>query len=240
MAKKILLVHGAWQGSWAWQPILKRLYDEGCEVKAIDLPGHGNDHTPHDLVTLESYTNRILQESHELSQNGDIILVGHSMGGAAITQAASIAPHYFTKLIYVCAFLPQTGESVASLAEKSHNLGTPGPITQMYPELGIIKLIPESISDGFFNDYDGDLDTTISLFQPQPIKPIITPVLQTDIFQSIKKIYIKCTDDLILSPLLQQEMIDLANISDVHLLEAGHEPFFTKPEDLSRIILNSV
>ncbi|MHA3084193.1 alpha/beta hydrolase [Acinetobacter sp. ANC 5383] len=241
MTKKIILVHGAWQGSWVWQPILQKLYDAGCEVKAIDLPGHGKDNTPHDSVTLESYTNKIIKESHELSQNGDIILVGHSMGGAAITQAAAIAPHYFAKLIYVCAFLPQTGESVASLAEQSHNLGTLGPITQIYPELGSIKLVPNSISNGFFNNYNNnDLEQIISLFQPQPINPIITPILQTDKFKSIDKIYIKCTNDAILSPLLQQKMADLANISNLQILKTGHEPFFTEPDALAKIILKSL
>ncbi|MEI7217439.1 alpha/beta fold hydrolase [Pectobacterium carotovorum] len=119
MSKNFLLVHGAWQGAWVWNKIQPKLTAEGHTVKAIDLPGSGDDQTPATTVSLDAYARKIIDAASLLSAQGKVTLVGHSMGGAAITLAASLAPELFEKLIYVCAILPQNGESVAILGEQS-------------------------------------------------------------------------------------------------------------------------
>ena len=55
-----LLVHGAAHGAWCWRDLLPELTAKGHSVQAIDLPGHGQDSTPYQQVTLDNYADAIL------------------------------------------------------------------------------------------------------------------------------------------------------------------------------------
>src|SRR5262249_29204435 len=83
---RFVLVHGAFSGGWTWDPIADALRAAGHTVIAPDLPGSGNDYTPAEQVTLDGYAQRV----QEALEDGDepALLVGHSMGGVAITHAA--------------------------------------------------------------------------------------------------------------------------------------------------------
>ena len=83
---RIVLVHGAFSGAWAWEPVLPGLSAAGHQVQAIDLPGHGDDHTPTADVTLDAYADTVCSV---LAEGAAAVLVGHSMGGVVITQAAA-------------------------------------------------------------------------------------------------------------------------------------------------------
>ena len=102
MKTSILLIHGAWQGAWVWNEVSDLLEHRGFRTRALDLPGSGNDRTPGTNVTLASYAEAIVAEARAM-QSERLILVGHSMGGAAITAAASLAPELFSRLIYIYA-----------------------------------------------------------------------------------------------------------------------------------------
>ncbi|WP_416414248.1 alpha/beta fold hydrolase [Pantoea sp. App145] len=241
MMKKILFVHGAWQGGWAWEPVINALTSAGCNARALDLPGSGDDNTPVSQVSLDSYAQKIIQEALKFSNRGDIFLVGHSMGGAAVTAAASLAPELFAKIIYVCAFLPQTGESVASLGQLSTELGTPGPIAQYLLDEGVAVLNSDKIAETFFHDYSGpDLGAIIHKFKPQPLAPITTSLVQTEGFERLTKAYIISGEDHAISPLLQKTMAERAGISEIYTLDAGHEPFFTKTSELSKLLIRII
>ncbi|WP_216365292.1 hypothetical protein [Pectobacterium odoriferum] len=60
MSKNFLLVHGAWQGAWVWNKIQPKLKAEGNTVKAIDLPGSGDDQTSVAAVSLMPMPVRLL------------------------------------------------------------------------------------------------------------------------------------------------------------------------------------
>ena len=105
-----LLIHGSGHGAWAWRDVLPLLRDLGHEARAIDLPGHGDDRTPIEAVLLETYRDAVL------SALGDrTIVVGHSMGGYPITAAAEAAPARIAALVYLCAYVPATGMSLADM-----------------------------------------------------------------------------------------------------------------------------
>ncbi|MBA0166552.1 MULTISPECIES: alpha/beta fold hydrolase [Pectobacterium] len=238
MSKNFLLIHGAWQGAWVWNTVQPKLKVDGNTVKAIDLPGSGEDQTPVTAVSLDAYARKIIDAARALSVQGKVTLVGHSMGGAAITLAASLAPDLFEKLIYVCAMLPQNGESVAMLAEQSKKLGTEGPIVQPLLDKGVLVLVPEKIASTFFNDdAENDTDSLLAQFKPQPIQPLTETVTWTEGFINLPKAYIVCTQDLAISPKLQQKMAEKANVGTIYTLDAGHEPFFSQDEKLSEILL---
>lgn len=116
-------------------------------------------------------------QTKELSIAGDVTLIGHNMGGAAVTLAAALAPELFNHIVYVCAFVPRKGESVAVLGEESTQFGVPGPRVNIRLEEGVATLTPELISDTFFNDCDKDKYLhLVALFSQQPLRPIIEPI----------------------------------------------------------------
>ena len=104
-----VLIHGAFHGGWAWEKITPLLEKEGHTVIAPDLPGHGKDNTPVSDITLQAYTDTVCNILD--SQSEPVILVGHSLGGISISQAAEARPEKVRTLVYLAALLQQNGES---------------------------------------------------------------------------------------------------------------------------------
>src|ERR1035441_10945961 len=121
---RILLVHGAFGGAWCWEPVMPGLRAAGHDVQALDLPGDGEDQTPLAQVTLDAYARRVCGA---LASGEPAVLVGHSMGGIVVTQAAARSPQHVAALIYVAAFLPADGQSLMDLAALPEAAGGHGP-----------------------------------------------------------------------------------------------------------------
>ena len=109
-----LLIHGAWHAGWCWRKVAPLLEAKGHKVLAPDLPSHGEDRTPTASVTLQKYADRACEVAGK--QFEPVILVGHSMGGVVITQAGENCPGNIRALVYLCAFLPRNGDSLATWA----------------------------------------------------------------------------------------------------------------------------
>src|SRR5256884_567985 len=99
----IVFIHGAWADGSSWSGVIKRLQQQGYTVYAPAIPLRG-------LTSDSAYIANFLQ-----SISGPIILVGHSYGGAVITNAAIGNPNV-KALVYIDAFAPDQGESLASLS----------------------------------------------------------------------------------------------------------------------------
>ena len=112
-----VLIHGSWHGAWCWEKVIPLLEAAGHVAVAVDLPGHGDDVTPPDRVELSDYADRISAAVAE--HPGPVVLVGHSMGGGAITQAAEDCADKLGLLVYLAAFVPQNGSSIAEQAMSS-------------------------------------------------------------------------------------------------------------------------
>ena len=107
-----VIIHGAWGGSWAFKEIDSLMTANGNLVYRPSLTGQGERmhlaSTNVDLTThINDVVNVILFENLK-----DIVLVGHSYGGMVITGVADRVPERIKKLIYLDAFLPNDGESV--------------------------------------------------------------------------------------------------------------------------------
>src|SRR5215469_17878053 len=95
----IMLVHGAFADASSWNGVIERLQQQGYTVIASANPLRG--------VTADSaYTASLLNQI-----DGPVLLVGHSYGGAVITNAASSAPNV-VGLVFVAAFAPDEGENL--------------------------------------------------------------------------------------------------------------------------------
>jgi pimeloyl-ACP methyl ester carboxylesterase len=115
----IVLVHGAWANGSSWARVVPLLQAWGLDVVAVHNP----------LSTFEAdvaATRRVIE-----AQKKDVILVGHSYGGAVITEAGTSAK--VRALVYVAAFAPSDGESISSIVGSS---GTPEWFSEMRADAG--------------------------------------------------------------------------------------------------------
>lgn len=100
---EILLLHGACFGGWAWEGVVPALEGLGHQARALDLPGREGP------ATLADQAEAIVS-----ALRGPTVLVGHSAGGFAITAAAE-ASGLVAGLIYLCAYVPVAGMSLAQM-----------------------------------------------------------------------------------------------------------------------------
>jgi pimeloyl-ACP methyl ester carboxylesterase len=229
---RFVLVHGAWHGAWCWDGVAADLRAAGHEVDAIDLPGHGEDATPADEVTLDRYAQRVAAALD--AGEGPAVLVGHSMGGIAITQAAELRPDRIALLVYVCAFLPRDGESLQILAELPENAGDiVMPNAVIEPPVAIMP--PDAARAAFYSRCsDADASAAVARLDPQPLAPLGTPVaLTAQRAGSVPRAYIACLADAAIPIALQRRMIDASPCREVAELDSDHSPFACRRAELA-------
>jgi pimeloyl-ACP methyl ester carboxylesterase len=110
-----IIVHGAWGGCWDWRIVDSLLTSHGHHVVCPQLTGLGERvHLASTNIGLATHINDVVNTI--LWENmKDIILIGHSYGGMVITGVADKIPERIRKMIYLDAFLPESGESVKNL-----------------------------------------------------------------------------------------------------------------------------
>ena len=110
-----VLVHGAWDGGWAWRPIVRELEAAGHEAFAPTLTGHGERvHLSSPQVGLDTHVQDIVNMMrYELLE--DVILVGISYGGTVTAGVAEVVPERISHMVYLDALVPEDGQSVADL-----------------------------------------------------------------------------------------------------------------------------
>ena len=108
MPSTVVLVHGAWHGAWCFDRVVPLVQAAGVPVVAIDLPGHGRDPGP--LTDLHGDATRVVATLDGIK--GPVLLLGHSYGGAVITEAGGHPA--VTHLVYLCALALDGDESCAA------------------------------------------------------------------------------------------------------------------------------
>ena len=118
----VILVHGAYANEKSWFDVPAALKSAGHTVDAIRLPGHeqGFEQVPKLLtdssVTLDDYV--VAVEKALPASPEKCCLIGHSMGGMVISQAAAEFPDRVERLIYVTAMLPKDGETAQQILDR--------------------------------------------------------------------------------------------------------------------------
>ncbi len=114
-----VLVHGAWHGSWCWKRVRGALQQQGHQVFTPTLTGVGErSHLLSAGVDLQTHTLDVLNLI-EWEDLNDFVLCGHSYGGMVISGVADRIPERVRSLIFLDAFVPEHGESVADFAPVS-------------------------------------------------------------------------------------------------------------------------
>lgn len=113
MAKTFVLMHGAWHGGWCWVHVARQLRARGHHVTTPTQTGLGERrHLLNGSITLETFIDDMV--NHVLSEDlRDVILVGHSFGGNAVSGAAERIPERISSLIYLDCTILGPGERMA-------------------------------------------------------------------------------------------------------------------------------
>lgn len=231
-----ILVHGSWHGAWCWHRIVPLLTGKGHRVVTPDLPGHGDDPTPVAQITLPSYV-EVIARTLPVPQQAPVILVGHSMAGIVITQAAEQWPLRIHGLVYLAAFLPADGQSLADLAQGEAESLIP-PNSRPTADGLALTLREAALAEIFYADCPAeDLALARRRLVPEPIAPLFTPVrTTTGNFGRLPRAYVECRRDQALPLGRQRAMQAQLPCAPVTTLDTGHSPFFAAPQDLADVL----
>lgn len=232
-----VLIHGAFLGGWCWDKVIPLLKKQGHTVEAPDLPGHGDDKTPIQEISLQAYVNRVCEILDKQSES--IVLVGHSMGGVIISQTAEYRPDKIKKLVYVAAMLLQNGQSLRQYAEQDRD-GLIFPNIILSEDKSYANIKEAAIKEAVFGDCsDEDVDRAKSLLVPQATAPFSTTVnITSDNFGRVPRFYISCNLDRAISPSIQERMYNNLPCEKVIKMDTSHSPFFSAPEELASHLLS--
>jgi pimeloyl-ACP methyl ester carboxylesterase len=232
----ILLVHGAWHGAWCWDRLLPALTAEGFTPHTIDLPGHGENAA--ETQTLANYAKAVAAKLNTLP--GPAVLLGHSMGGQVISAAAERAPERITTLIYLCAFMNRTGESIFGRAA-GDDVTLLGPLLQPQAD-GRLTVADEGVKQAFYADCsDADIAFAKARLVPQSPEPFAAELAVTDEnYGRLRRAYIVCENDRAIGAPKQREMIADTPVASEIALNTSHSPFFSAPSELAAAIRASL
>jgi pimeloyl-ACP methyl ester carboxylesterase len=214
--------------------VVPLLVEAGHRALAPDLPGRAGGARPTAALTLDAYAQRIGEVV--AAQGEPVVLVGHSMGGTVISTVAERMPAQLERLVYVCAFLPQSGQSLLDLARSDGESQLLGHLV-IDEASGLHHVRPEGAREALYHDCPaGDAERATSRLVPEPLGVVATPVTTSaERFGRVPRSYIECTDDQALSPSLQRRM-HTAQPCRVHSLASSHSPFYSQPEALARLL----
>ncbi len=233
---RYVLVHDAWHGAWCWKKVVPLLERAGHEVVAPNLPGHGQDLTSLEFVTLEGYVQRILY--HVETAPEPVILVGHALGGVVISQVAEERPDKIHLLVYLAALLPRDGESAIQLYARDQH-SRMAQCLEIDEAAGVVHLYSGQAESVFYHDCSyTDILIAQEHLSPQALAPLLTPVRLSERFASVPRAAIMCEYDQVISLQMQAVMATLTPC-DVKAapLTSGHTPFFSVPDQLAECLI---
>jgi pimeloyl-ACP methyl ester carboxylesterase len=236
---RFLLVHGAFGGAWCWEPVAPRLRDAGHETEAIDLPGAGGDTTPLAEVDLGRYADRIC---HVLAVGPPRLLVGQSMGGLAITQAAARTPDKVAGLVYVSAFIPQDGQSLIDLTALPEAAGDQVQANIVVDgDPPIARMPPQAAPAALYNcATEEQAAWAAQRLGSQPVAAFTQPFAlgdQAEAFGRLPRAYVSCLQDRAIPLAMQRRMYIAAGCDPVIEIDTDHSPWLSRTGELVAALL---
>lgn len=229
----VVLVHGGWADSSGWNDQVAELRRQGFPVLAPANPLRG-------LATDSEYVSSVLS-----TIEGPIVMVGHSYGGAVISNA-SIGHPNVKALVFVAGFAPDEGETLGQLVSK--NPGTLiGPATltnRPYPLPGGGEGMDTYIKESAFRQaFAGDLPKRTTDVMAAVQRPFAASVFEEKsgppAWKSVPSWYVVATDDKAIPPATQRFMAERASAT-VTEVEASHVPMISRPKSVTKVVLDAV
>jgi len=219
----VILVHGAWADGSSWSKVVPLLIARGLHVTAVQMP-------------LTSFADDVATVQRALAlETGPTILVGHSYGGAVITEAGNDAK--VTGLVYVAAFAPDAGQSAGSLQGGA----PPAPMgAQLRPDAqGFLKLTKEGVYDDFAQDLGPDEKAALFAAQaPTNVKSLGGNVT-TAAWHSKPSWYVIASNDRAIPPALEATMAKTLGAT-ITTLASSHVAMLSHPQAVADVIIQAV
>jgi pimeloyl-ACP methyl ester carboxylesterase len=218
----IVLVHGFWGGAAHWAKVILELTRKGystASLRAIELP----------LTSLRDDAERARKMVAQ--QNGPVLLVGHSYGGAVITEMGDMSN--VIGLVYIAAFAPDAGES-------------PGGISAAHPPAAFPNLAPDSdgylwikydkFHESFCQDLSADEALIMSITQKAPLASTFGNTVTAPAWKKKPSWYQISSEDHMIHPDNQKSMSARMNPRKVITLPASHASLASRAADVSALI----
>jgi pimeloyl-ACP methyl ester carboxylesterase len=218
-AKNVVLVHGGFVDGSGWEGVYKILRKDGYTVSVVQNPTIS-------LADDVAATKRIIA-----TQNGPVILVGHSYGGAVITEAGN-DPNV-VGLVYITAFAPDKGESVSSLI-KDPPPGAPVPPI-LPPQDGYLFLDKAKFAESFAADVDPERAAFMADSQVPWGVEALSGTINEPAWKTKPSWYLLVTEDKMIPPPAQRFMSQRAG-STVVEVAGSHAIYVSQPNAVAAII----
>ena len=217
--RNVVLVHGAFVDGSGWEGVYRVLTKKGFRVSI----------TQHSTNTLEddvTVVRRVIA-----SHDGPVILVGHSYGGAVITEAGN-DPNV-AALVYVTGFTPDTGESVGFLT-KDPVPGAPPPPLVPTPD-GFLVLDKAKFAQAFAQDLSAEQAAFMADSQLPWALTAVNGVIKTPAWKSKPVFYVVASEDRMIPAVAQRAMAARTG-GQVTEVKGSHVVFVSQPEAVAEVI----
>jgi pimeloyl-ACP methyl ester carboxylesterase len=174
------------------------------------------------------------------SIGGQVILVGHSLGGAIISEVAEEVPSKIQKLIYVAGFIPLTGQSVLALASTDTASVLGASLVPSANQLTLDVVANEIINSFIQDGTEAEQSLVLANYKAEPAIPLTdTLTLTAANYGSVNKFYIKTLMDHAITPTLQNRMLAATpGFSAIYQINTSHSPFLVKPDSVALLLAN--
>jgi pimeloyl-ACP methyl ester carboxylesterase len=236
--KHIVLIHGAWQGSWVWTYLIPELEQRGWTVHAVDLPGTlPLGHAP----SLEKYV-AICQVALS-SCPGPAVVVGHSGGAVVAAQVAECFPERISLLVLLAGIMLPSDVSFAEVIENARSSGADvvagiEPFLE-WSEDRTVSVVPRSAAAGIFLH---DCAAERVAFAAERLCPqheagrAMRPAFTGERFGNVRRVYIEAENDRSISLRVQRYMQEIVPGSRRITMATGHCPQIAQPVQLANIL----
>lgn len=218
----IILVHGAWGDGSHWQYIIPSLVKAGYKVRSVQNP----------LTSLQDDINKTKDLID--AQEGKVLLVGHSYGGAVISGAG----HHdkVVGLVYIAAFAPDAGDSLGSLLGRRES---PGGVS-IYPDnKGFLWIKYDEFKSAFSQDLDDEKALVMALSQKPIHGQCFGDVAGEPAWKTKPSWYQISSDDRMIPAETEKEMAERMQPKKIITLDAGHASLASHPEEVTQLILEA-
>jgi pimeloyl-ACP methyl ester carboxylesterase len=217
--QNVILVHGAWADGSSWAKVTPLLTAKGLHVTAVQLP-------------LTSLADDAATVRRALAlESGPVVLVGHSYGGAVITEAGNDPK--VKALVYVAAFAPDAGQSAGSL---SAAVAPPPMAAEIRPDSqGFLKLTETGVSEDFAQDVSPLEKLELYVAQAPTSVRSLGGTISTPAWRGKPSWYIVAAEDRAIPPTLEATMAQTIQAATT-TLQGSHLIMMSKASEVAAVI----
>ena len=217
--RNIVIVHGAWADGSSWSKVIPLLQAKGLHVVAVQNP-------------LTSLADDVAATKRAIaSQDGPVLLVGHSYGGVVITEAGNDPK--VVGLVYVAALAPSEGESAASVTK-------PFPPAPLGSEVradaeGFLTVTPKGIAEDFAQDLTDKEKQILTATQGPTAAAVFGATITTAAWKTKPSWCVIASNDRAVSPELEKAEAAAMKATSI-TVPSSHVPMLSHPKEVADLI----